>query len=130
MREYDKIYNSAETADLKEFQLASGYISTTKIFFEKEQIAAKIEAEGKVEFLDAEDNVIAAADVAEQTGGKGKYTDILCGVEGDAIVLKFPIVEWIDNYPNCDGEHDRWDSRTIGYNEMIFDLNTNKIEVK
>lgn len=127
MREYDKIFNSTESNEFKEFQLASGYISTTVIYFEIENIIAKIEAEGKVEFLDAEDNVLAAADVAEQTGGKEKYTDIMCGVEDNLIILKFPIVEWIDNYPNCDGEHDRWDSRTIGYNELSFDYKESKI---
>lgn len=43
-------------------------------------------------------------------------------MEGKTITISFAIVEWIDNYPNCDGEHDRWDSRTVGYHDLVFSL--------
>lgn len=122
MKKYDKIYNSSETKDLKEFQLASGYISTTEIYFEVEGLIAKIEASGKVAIADTEEKLIAELRVDKQSGGREVYETVLCGVSDGSLVLQFPIVEWIDNYPNCDGEHDRWDSKIIGYNVMEYKL--------
>lgn len=130
MKEYDKIYNSNIENGLKSFQLANGYISTTEIYFESENIVAKIEADGFVEFFDATENAVASINLPKQAGGKEKYTEVLCGVENSVIKLKFPIVEWIDNYPNCDGEHDRWDTKTIGYHTLTFDCNTTEITVE
>ena len=118
------IYNSDTHPAKKEFRLASGYISTTRIRFEKEGILAVIQAEGSVEFFDAGDNLLASAAVSGQEGGRRLYEDVCCSVVGGAIVLDFPIYEWIDNYPHCDGEHDRWDRRTIGYHTLRFDLDT------
>ena len=127
MNKYDKLFHSENDKNFKEFQLASGYISSTTIYFELEKIAVKIEARGYIEFFDQEENRLAFIDIPEQTGGKESYENVLCGVEDGALILKLPIVEWIDNYPHCDGEHDRWDSRTIGYNIVTFDVYTNKI---
>ena len=129
MRNYDKQFNSQQEKELK-IELANGYISTTKILFEAEKIVVKIDAKGVIDFLDFEDQVIASIDIPQQTGGKEVYTEVLCGVEDSCILLKFPIVEWIDNYPHCDGEHDRWDSKIIGYHKLVFDLKTNQIILK
>lgn len=129
MKKYDKVFNSTECTDHKEYQLATGYISTTEIFFENEKTIVKIEASGDVVFMDIEENVIASVNLPEQTGGKGTYNDVVCAVETNTIILKFPVVEWIDNYPHCDGEHDRWDCRTIGYHTLKFNTETYKTEV-
>ncbi len=118
---YDKTFNSEENKGFKSFQLANGYISSTAILFEKEEIVAKIEAKGRVDFFDCEDILLASFDIPAQTGGKETYNEVLCGVENNTVILKFPIVEWIDNYPNCDGEYDRWDTETIGYHILKFD---------
>lgn len=124
MKDYDKIFNSEEQNGSKSFQLANGYISSTTIFLEKEKIVAKIEAAGHLEFFDSEENIIASFDIPAQTGGKEKYDEVLCEAKENIIVLRFPIVEWIDNYPNCDGEHDRWDTETIGYHTLKFNYKT------
>ena len=129
MTNYDKIFNSKSEKSSK-LQLANGYISTTNILFEEEKIVVKIDADGTVGFLDLEDKVIASISIPEQTGGKQVYTELMCSVEADFILLKFPIVEWIDNYPHCDGEYDRWDSKIIGYHNLDFDLKTNQIILK
>ena len=121
MKTYEKVFNSKQHTGLKEFQLANGYISTTEIFFEEENVIAVIEASGKVDLTDCDGNLIASAAAPEEDGGKKVYTEVLCGKEGGQLIFKFPIVEWIDNYPNCDGEYDRWDSRIIGYNTVTFD---------
>jgi len=79
LKTYDKLFNSAEHKE-KKYQLASGYISTTTVFFEEENITAKIEAKGDIAFFD--------------------------------------------------GEHDRWDSRTIGWHKLTFDVKTKEYTVE
>lgn len=122
MKEYNKVYNSSKETEFKEFQLASGYISTTEIYFEAEELIAEIEASGKVSISDTEGKLLANLCVEQQAGGREVYETVLCGVSEGVLVLKFPVVEWIDNYPHCDGEHDRWDSRVIGYNLLEYKL--------
>lgn len=127
MKVYDKIFNSGENIGFKSFQLANGYISFTEILFEKEKIVARIEAKGHIEFFDCENIQLASFDIPVQTGGKETYNEVLCRTEENVIVLKLPIVEWVDNYPNCDGEYDRWDTKTIGYNILKYNLETKEI---
>ena len=38
----------------------------------------------------------------------------------DGILFKLPDYQWIDHYPNCDGESDRWNTRIIGTSDEIF----------
>lgn len=104
------------------YQLASGYISETTIHFENENVVAVIQAKGSVEFFNMDDELIAAGKVAPEESGKGVYEEIACQAEGNLIILQFPIYEWIDNYPNCDGEHDRWDTKIIGFHTLTLDL--------
>ena len=120
MKTFDHIY-SHEAGTFQTFQLASGYISTTGILFEADKVAAIIEAKGSVVFYDLEEHALASFDIPSQTGGREVYETVDCGKENGHIVLRFPIVHWIDNYPNCDGEHDRWDSVIVGYRTLIFD---------
>ena len=124
MKDYDKVFNSEENTGFKSFQLANGYISSTAILFEKEKIIARIEAKGHIDFFDCDEALLASFDIPPQTGGKETYNEVLCEAEDNTIILKFPIVEWIDNYPNCDGEHERWDTETIGYHTLKFNYKT------
>lgn len=132
MKEYDKIFKRGETKE-KQYPLASGYISTTTVFFEEENIVARIEAKGDVAFFDggaADDaSPIATVNMPVQTGGREVYEDVVCSVEGDEMILKFPIVKWIDHYPHCDGEHDRWDSVIIGWHTLTFDMKTREYSI-
>ena len=127
MKETDIVFNSKENSG-ESFQIASGYISKTAMFFENEGVVAVIEAKGSVEFYNTADELLAKGDVTENSGGREVYEEVFASVDDRAITLKFPIYEWIDNYPNCDGEHDRWDSRKIGENVLIFDYKENKIK--
>ena len=124
-RRIDFVYNSEMGKST--FQLASGYISETNILFEKEGVVAVIQAEGSVEFFDANDTLLAKSELPPVDDGKNKYQEVCCNSEAGSLVLQFPIYEWIDNYPNCDGEHDRWDTRTIGYKTIEFDCSSNAI---
>ncbi len=115
----DIVYNSENGS--QKYQIASGYISETVILFKKEEIAIRVFAEGRVDFLDLDGNPLAVGKVEAQTGGREVYEELVCEADEKTLTLKFPIVKWIDNYPNCDGENDRWDSVIIGYNTLIFD---------
>jgi len=118
---FDVVFNS-ETDNAKGyFQIASGYISETRIHFEKEHIVAVVHAKGCVEFYDMENKLLASGAVPQAVSGKEAYEEISCQAENGKIVLQFPIYQWIDNYPHCDGEHDRWDTRKVGAHTMIFD---------
>jgi len=126
-RKIDITFNSEKDNNKGYFQIASGYISETNILFEKENIVAVVQATGQVEFLNSEDLVLASGQVSPVDEGKGVYEEICCKVEDNLITLEFPIYEWIDNYPNCDGEHDRWDTRKVGSHTLKFDFLTNSI---
>lgn len=119
MPEYDKIYRGGESE--QSFQLATGYISTTTVFFENEGILARIKAEGSVTLLNSAGELLAEFRAPRETEGRGVYEQVLCSVKDRKLLLRFPVVQWIDNYPNCDGEHDRWDSRIVGYYTVEFD---------
>lgn len=120
-------FNSEKDSENTLYQLASGYISQTTILFEKEHVVAVIDAKGSVEFYNTDDVLIASGSVPVKDSGKGLYMDVTCRSENDRIELRFPIYEWIDNYPNCDGEHDRWDTRIVGYHTLALDLTTGSV---
>ena len=123
----DVRFNSETDNEKGYFPIANGYVSETVIFFEKENIFAVVHAKGHAAFYDAEDILLAEGDVPAEEDGKGVYTQLACRVEGDAITLQFPICQWIDNYPHCDGEHDRWDTEIVGFYPLTFDLSNRKI---
>ena len=118
-RKADIIFNSENGS--QKYQIASGYISETIILFEREETTALVYAEGRVEFFDRDGNSLAEGKVESQTGGREVYEEVVCEAAETTLTLKFPIVKWIDNYPNCDGENDRWDSVIIGYNTLTYD---------
>lgn len=121
-RKIDITFNSEKDTNKGLYQLASGYISQTTIHFEKENVVAVIQAKGSVEFYNMDDELIAFGNVSAVESGKEVYENVGCQVEDNLLKLQFPIYEWIDNYPHCDGEHDRWDTKIIGYHTMTFDL--------
>lgn len=125
-RNPDIIYNSE--CGSKKYQIASGYINETVILFEKEETIALVYADGRVGFFDRDGATLAEGKVESQTGGREVYEEVVCQADETTLTLKFPIVKWIDNYPNCDGENDRWDSVIIGYNILTFDRKNNKVE--
>ena len=118
MEKYDKIFSTAKNKGTESFPLATGYISTTVIFFEEEKIFAKIEAKGYVEIFDSEDNLLQSLAIPSQTGGREVCDEVECSVQNGILTFRFPVVEWIDNYPHCDGENDRWDRKVIDYHTV------------
>lgn len=121
-RKIDMVFNSDKDNSKGYFQIASGYISETVVHFEKENVILVIHADGRVEVFDMEDKLIAENSVPKSFGGREVYEEACCEVIDNTIVVKFPIYKWIDNYPNCDGEHDRWDTIKIGEHTVEFAL--------
>ncbi|MBQ4067540.1 MAG: hypothetical protein IJD22_07850 [Clostridia bacterium] len=112
-------YKVCNTADFFTFPIASGFVYQTEVVFVNEEISAMVSAYGEVEFYDSEKNLLAKASITPDGEGRGRYTDVACKVDGDRIMIRFPEYEWIDNYPHCDGESDRWDTRVVGYTAPI-----------
>ena len=124
----DITYRTGTTPPHSTYQLASGYISRTVIFFEKEGICAHVESEGTVTFFDASGKLLGCKSVQKEEGGRECYEEIEISVENDIIKLCFPICKWIDNYPHCDGEHDRWDRVKIGERVVRYEIGCRRIE--
>lgn len=125
MRDIDITFNSENGK--RSFQIASGYISETAIYFEKEKITLLVHAKGRTEFYNLNEELLAAGAVPSEDSGREVYEQITCEVIEGKIVIEFPIVRWIDNYPNCDGEYDRWDSKIVGYRTVTYDCATASI---
>lgn len=123
-RKIDFVFNSEKEST---YQLASGYISKTTVHFEKENVLAEIQAKGCAEFFDADGVLIAAGSVSAEEDGRGVYEEVTCRVDGKLLKLSFPICQWIDNYPHCDGEYDRWDKKILGFHTLTLDLENGSI---
>ena len=120
-KDFDIVFNSKKENG-KSFQIANGYISHTKIFFEKENTIVTIDAKGQLSFSEMNGEFSVCCAIDSEESGKGVYESVVLKAVDNVITISFPVCEWIDNYPNCDGEHDRWDSRIIGYINVDFDL--------
>ena len=119
-KDIDIVYSS--DSGNKVYSLANGYISHTTFHFEKENVVVVIEAKGNIEIYDMKDSLLASTNAPKLVSGKEVYESIRLQVEQNEIVLEFPIYSWIDNYPHCDGEHDRWDCVIKGYQPIRFNL--------
>lgn len=125
-KKFDIVFNS-EKDNGKSFQIANGHISQTSILFEIEKIIAVVDAEGIASFRDMDDCCLSTCYVDREESGKAVYESVVLKADGDVITISFPVCEWIDNYPNCDGEHDRWDSRIIDYLDIRFDIKEQEV---
>lgn len=125
---YDVIFDSALHPDGEMVTLASGYISLTKIGFVKEQITVAVEAKtGAVDFYDEEDKKLLSAKIETPAAGDEKFSEVKCMAESGIINLGFPRYTYKDNYPHCDGEHDRWTKTVAGYTFLSYDMQNNAI---
>lgn len=101
--------------------LACGYVSLNSILFAKENITVTLEAKtGEISFS-SPDSPTVTAKVAVPLSGDEKFSEVQCSVEGALIKLGFPQYSYIDHYPNCDGEHDRWTKTVSGYTFLCYD---------
>ena len=98
-----------------------GYVEDTELYFINEKIYLTVKKEGSVTFLDEARNELCGTEV-KPTTKNGMHDNVYCRCDDGRIKVWFPIVDCIDNYPNCDGEHDRWTVRYVGYDCVMLDI--------
>lgn len=117
-------YDSARQAGAVLEQLSPnghGYVH-----FQREDIVARIVQEAhRVEFYGADEAYICSAEIPAVDSGRRAYLNVRVYGKPGRVVLGFPVCEWIDHYPHCDGEYDRWDTVILGFHTLTFDLTAN-----
>ena len=122
---YIKYNSEREAAELKAQIPAT---ACTFIHFKNENIIVIIDQNKHVfEFYNQDEQLIISGNLPEVTEGRNAYPEITYGVEKDNIIFKLPVCRWIDNYPHCDGESDRWDTEILGFHIYKFNLITKSI---
>lgn len=107
------VFDSVACPEGAIINLACGHISLNEIEFINEKVIVNIEAKtGEIELFDFKSNKLLSTKVKTPLSGDEKFSEVKCIVEGEQIKLGFPQYTYKDNYPHCDGEHDRW-TKTI-----------------
>lgn len=125
---HEVVFNSDHCPNGEMIKLACGYISLTKIQFINENIIVSIEAKtGEVDFYHTGAQKRLSVKVEAPLLGDEKFSEVQCVVEGEQIKLGFPQYTYEDNYPHCDGEHDRWTKTISGFISLRYDFKNNCI---
>ncbi len=85
----------------------------------------RVSPKGEVIFRDREGKELCRVEEQDR-----EYKEVRLLWKQGFVSLQFGKVEWIDNYPNCDGEHDRWDQRWRTEYEVTLDEGTNTLTHK
>ena len=106
---YDFVFNSSNVLGEKDYEFKREHydspVFTLCIFFEKENVCLKVDADGNTIFSDV-NGIELYRDKAD---GKGRFfSEVYCKVRDGVISVRFPVQEIVDHYPNCDGEYDRY----------------------
>lgn len=119
-------FDSKDHSTGKLLNLACGYISLSQIVFTNENIIINIESrKGEIDIFDSESNKLLSAKVELPSFGDEKYSEVKCAVKNSIITLGFPKYTYEDNYPNCDGEYDRWTKKIDYYRFFCYDIKNN-----
>ena len=63
--------------------------------------------------------VVKTVKAKPMTDGRGCYMDVFITTTDDGALFQLPDYIWYDNYPDCDGESDRWDTKIIGIMDEV-----------
>ena len=125
---HEVIFDSVKSDKGERVSLACGYVSLNQISFINEKITVNIEAKtGEIEFYDLESNKLLSTKIQTPASGDEKFSEVECNVEGEQIKLGFPQYSYKDNYPNCDGESDRWTKTVAGFRYLCYDFKNNSL---
>jgi len=116
---YDHVIERSENLNAKQFHLSCGFYETTSFLFEKADFSVVIHCKGEFTFYTANGEKLETIKAKPMNSGRGCYMDVLITTKEDAVTFQLPDYEWIDHYPNCDGESDRWDTRIVGICDEI-----------
>ncbi|MBR2716040.1 MAG: hypothetical protein IKB73_07550 [Ruminococcus sp.] len=107
---YDHVFDSSKTTCETKFELGHNRSEALTVFFQKENIVLKADANGNALFLNSDGDEISR----EKAQSDRLFGSVYCSVKDDSIIVNFPVTKTIDHYPHCDGEYDR-------YSEIIVD---------
>ena len=116
---YDHIIEFSENLKEERFHLSCGFYETTSFLFREAGFSVGIHCRGAFTFYTVDGKKLETVKAKPMTSGRGCYMDVLISTTEDEVIFQLPDYEWIDHYPNCDGESDRWDTRIIGINDEI-----------
>lgn len=117
---YDHIIRSGTRLDGEQFHLSCGFYETTCFLFEAYGFAADIHNKGEVRIYTPDGRRrLCTLRAKPMDSGRGCYMDILICTTENGVLFRFPEYDWIDRYPHCDGESDRWDARITGIRDEI-----------
>lgn len=80
---------------------------------------------GEVRFFDEDGTLLASVPESPK-----EYAQIELSWQQDVLSLQFGCTETVDNYPNCDGESDRWSTEWITQRTVTLNLQENTAEVE
>lgn len=132
---YHRNYNSA--AQTEPLRIPAPYynaIDPTAVFFEVERITATVDSLGHIEFFDQDKQSLGFVDVpaAESPdlyAHSGQYGEVHCRAESGRVIFDLPVYRWVDHYPHCDGESDRWSRYVVRWFRVEFDCRTRMISI-
>lgn len=95
------------------------------VHFLREGVVARIVQEAhRVDFYGGDEAYICSAGIPAVDSGRRVYLNVRVAAGPDCVSLGLPVCRWIDHYPHCDGEYDRWDTEILGFHTLTFDLRT------
>lgn len=74
------------------------------ILFQKESVVLHADCHGGAVFHDVSGNLLHEG----KADAEAFFSSVYVGVRDGEISVRFPVTKWVDHYPHCDGEHDRW----------------------
>lgn len=79
---------------------------------------------GQAVFYDSEDNILYTTQESDRD-----FVKVILKWSQDLITIQFGYICTVDNYPNCDGESDRWTTKWVVDREIKFNLLTNNADL-
>ena len=116
---YDHVINADSQLNAECFHLSCGFYETTSFLFEKADFSVVIHCKGEFAFYAPDGSKVMTYKAKRMASGRGCYMDVLITTTDNAVIFQLPQYDWIDHYPNCDGESDRWTAQITGINDEI-----------
>ena len=116
---YDHVIPLNDHPEQQRFHLSCGFYDTTSFFFEKANLRVDIHCCGSFTFYSADGAKLETFRLRPMDTGRECYMDVLITAADDAVIFRLPEYRWIDHYPHCDGESDRWSTEIIGIRDEL-----------
>lgn len=84
--------------------------------------AVEVTSNAQATFYDSNGNLIA-----KNNGVDGSFAQVEVAWSQDKLSLNFGRVTTIDNYPNCDGEYDRYSEKWVTEHTVTLNFSDNSI---